>query len=106
MVLAEKEIPEEVYQAWNNEYKEALTAIKGRALLMDKLAEEIEKDLMLVGGTAIEDKLQEKADDTILFIKKAGIKFWVLTGDKKETAVNIAFSCKLLNTKSIQMAMW
>ena len=52
---------------------------------------------MLVGSTAIEDKLQDNVGEVISFIRKAGIKLWVLTGDKIETAINIGFSCKLLD---------
>mmetsp|Transcript_33104 Transcript_33104/g.29995 ORF Transcript_33104/g.29995 Transcript_33104/m.29995 type:complete len:97 (+) Transcript_33104:1960-2250(+) len=63
---------------------------------MEDLQEEIEKDLMLIGATAIEDKLQDEVGDTIAFMKAAGIKVWVLTGDKIETAINIGFSCELL----------
>ena len=64
---------------------------------MDAVAEFIEKDYELLGATAIEDKLQEDVDKTIHSMKKAGIKVWVLTGDKTETAINIGFSCKLLD---------
>jgi magnesium-transporting ATPase (P-type) len=53
---------------------------------------------LLIGSTAIEDKLQDGVGDTIQFMKDAGIKVWVLTGDKVETAINIGFSCKLLST--------
>ena len=63
---------------------------------MMEVQELIEKDLQLVGGTAIEDKLQEDVDVCIHKLKQAGIKIWVLTGDKIETAINIGFSCKLL----------
>jgi magnesium-transporting ATPase (P-type) len=52
---------------------------------------------LLVGSTAIEDKLQDNVGEVISFIRKAGIKLWVLTGDKIETAINIGFSCKLLD---------
>lgn len=51
----------------------------------------------MVGTTAIEDKLQDDVSPTLEFIKAAGIKVWVLTGDKIETAVNIGISCNLLN---------
>lgn len=51
----------------------------------------------IIGGTAIEDELQYKLQETIKFIRKSGIKFWVLTGDKKETARNIALSAKLFD---------
>lgn len=64
---------------------------------MEELQEEIEKGISLIGATAIEDKLQDEVGSTIAFLKKAGIKVWVLTGDKIETAINIGFSCNLLN---------
>ena len=49
------------------------------------------------GATGIEDRLQEGVPDTIAALREAGIQLWVLTGDKQETAVNIAYSCKLLD---------
>lgn len=51
------------------------------------------------GATGIEDRLQGGVPDTIAALREAGIKIWVLTGDKQETAVNIAYSCKLLNQR-------
>lgn len=62
---------------------------------MDEL---IEKDLELIGSTAIEDRLQDEVADTIEFMKKAGIKVWVLTGDKVETAMNIGVAAGLLDS--------
>lgn len=64
---------------------------------MSESAEQIEKDFLLVGSTAIEDKLQDNVGEVISFIRKGGIKLWVLTGDKIETAINIGFSCELLD---------
>jgi P-type E1-E2 ATPase len=66
---------------------------------MEAVADRLERDFELVGCTAIEDKLQDEVDQAIFAMKKAGIKVWVLTGDKIETAINIGFSCKLLNDK-------
>lgn len=63
------------------------------------MGEELEKEFTLVGSTAIEDKLQDGVGDTIQSLKDAGIKVWVLTGDKVETAINIGYSCKLLNNE-------
>jgi P-type E1-E2 ATPase len=57
----------------------------------------IEVDLELIGSTAIEDKLQDEVAETIEFMKQVGIKVWVLTGDKIETAINIGISAKLLD---------
>jgi P-type E1-E2 ATPase len=52
--------------------------------------------MLLVGSTAIEDRLQDEVEETINQLKAAGIKVWVLTGDKIETAKNIGFACGLL----------
>ena len=58
---------------------------------------------MLVGASAIEDKLQEGVSDTIANLQNAQIKIWVLTGDKVETAVNIATSCQLFTASMIRV---
>jgi phospholipid-transporting ATPase len=52
---------------------------------LDAAAELIEKNLILLGATAIEDKLQDGVPDTIHTLATAGIKLWVLTGDRQET---------------------
>jgi P-type E1-E2 ATPase len=70
--------------------------LTNREELIEKAAQKIENELELIGATAIEDKLQDEVADTIKFIKRAGIKLWVLTGDKIETAINIGYSCSLL----------
>ena len=59
--------------------------------------EKIEKNLELIGSTAIEDRLQDEVADTISFMRNANIKVWVLTGDKIETAMNIGLSAGLLD---------
>jgi len=66
---------------------------------MAEVAEKLERGFDLIGATAIEDKLQEDVDKAIFAMKKAGIKVWVLTGDKIETAINIGYSCQVLNEK-------
>ena len=63
----------------------------------NRVAELIEQDFKLLGSTAIEDKLQVDVGNTIHDLKRAGIKVWVLTGDKVETAINIGYSCRLLS---------
>lgn len=64
---------------------------------VSQVDELIEHDLELIGSTAIEDKLQDEVAETIEFMKDTGIKVWVLTGDKIETAINIGISAKLLD---------
>ena len=60
-------------------------------LKLMQVAELVEKDLVLIGANAIEDKLQEGEPNCIETLSRAGIKIWVLTGDKMETAINIAY---------------
>lgn len=91
------------YDAWNAKFLEASFAVTGREEKIDKVAVELEKNFHLIGSTAIEDKLQDGVGDTIQFMKEAGIKVWVLTGDKIETAINIGYSCRLLNNDMNQV---
>jgi P-type E1-E2 ATPase len=70
--------------------------------MIAELAEKIEVDLTLIGSTAIEDKLQDEVGETIAAIKEANINIWVLTGDKLETAINIGYSCSLLDNTVAQ----
>lgn len=95
-MIAEKEVTEEFYTSWNEEYQAALVSSVNREDNVSKIAEKIEHELILIGSTAIEDKLQDEVSETIKFLKEAGIKVWVLTGDKIETAINIGISCELL----------
>lgn len=91
-----REISQEEYSRWSQIYDAAATTLVNRADELDKAAEIIEKDMTLLGATAIEDKLQDGVPDTIHTLQQANIKVWVLTGDRQETAINIGFSCKLL----------
>ncbi|KAF9946312.1 hypothetical protein BGZ70_003285, partial [Mortierella alpina] len=68
-----------------------------RQSMLEDLAEEMERDLQLLGATGIEDRLQDGVPETIRLIKRAGIKIWVLTGDKMETAISIGVSTGLLS---------
>ncbi|KAF9994494.1 hypothetical protein BGZ79_000747 [Entomortierella chlamydospora] len=96
LCLAMREIPEKEYQQWSQIYDRAATTIQNRSEELDKAAELIEKNLFLLGATAIEDKLQDGVPETIHTLQQAGIKVWVLTGDRQETAINIGYSCKLI----------
>nr|XP_023694700.1 phospholipid-transporting ATPase ID-like isoform X2 [Paramormyrops kingsleyae] len=96
LVLAHKELDEAYFQSWKARHHEASTALEEREEKLDELYEEIEKDLLLLGATAIEDKLQDGVPQAIEELSKADIKIWVLTGDKQETAENIGYSCNLL----------
>ncbi|KAJ5203654.1 uncharacterized protein N7498_004533 [Penicillium cinerascens] len=97
LCIADKLLSEDEYHTWAREHDIAAAAITDREEKLEKVSSEIEQDLMLIGGTAIEDRLQDGVPDTIQLLADAGIKLWVLTGDKVETAINIGFSCNLLN---------
>jgi phospholipid-transporting ATPase len=96
LVLAKRVIDFKQYEEWAKRYHQASILLQNREEAMMELQSEIESNLVLVGATAIEDKLQDDVDITISRLKESGIKVWVLTGDKVETAINIGFSCKLL----------
>ncbi|XP_024919272.1 probable phospholipid-transporting ATPase IA isoform X7 [Cynoglossus semilaevis] len=102
LCFAVADISESSYQQWQEIYHRASTSLQNRALKMEESYELIEKNLQLLGATAIEDKLQDKVPETIETLMKADIKIWILTGDKQETAINIGHSCKLL-TKNMGM---
>ncbi|KAF8893873.1 aminophospholipid-transporting P-type ATPase [Infundibulicybe gibba] len=97
LCLAYRDIPEQEYKQWATIYDQAAATINGRGDALDQAAELIEKDLFLLGATAIEDKLQDGVPDTIHTLQMAGIKVWVLTGDRQETAINIGMSCRLIS---------
>lgn len=97
LCIAQREISEEDYQRWNKEHDLAAAAVQEREEKLEAVSDAIERDLTLLGGTAIEDRLQDGVPDAIALLGRAGIKLWVLTGDKVETAINIGFSCNLLS---------
>jgi phospholipid-translocating ATPase len=97
LCIAQRELTVAEYEEWNQEHELAAAAIHDREEKLERVAEMIEQELMLLGGTAIEDRLQEGVPHTIALLAEGGIKLWVLTGDKVETAINIGFSCNLLN---------
>uniref|UniRef100_A0A1I8FG50 Phospholipid-transporting ATPase n=1 Tax=Macrostomum lignano TaxID=282301 RepID=A0A1I8FG50_9PLAT len=76
----------------------ACNHVENREQLLADVASKIETNLELLGATAIEDKLQVGVPATINDLLLAGIRIWVLTGDKLETAINIGYSCRLLQS--------
>ncbi|KAG8454552.1 hypothetical protein GDO86_000972, partial [Hymenochirus boettgeri] len=97
LCIAYKDIDVATYTEWIKQYYQASVALQNRAEYLERIYEEIEKDLQLLGATAIEDKLQNLVPETIQLLKDGNIKVWVLTGDKQETAINIGFSCRLIS---------
>ncbi|URE36998.1 ATPase, class [Musa troglodytarum] len=97
LCLAYRELTNDLYEKWNEKFIQAKSSLRDREKKLDEVAEIIEKDLILIGCTAIEDKLQDGVPVCIETLARAGIKIWVLTGDKMETAINIAYACNLIN---------
>ncbi|GAM27227.1 hypothetical protein SAMD00019534_104020 [Acytostelium subglobosum LB1] len=96
LCVAYREIEPAVYESWSSDYYTASNTIIGREAALDRMAEAIERKLILLGATAIEDRLQVGVPESIASLREAGIKLWVLTGDKQETAINIGYACRLL----------
>ncbi|ODV72376.1 phospholipid-transporting P-type ATPase [Cyberlindnera jadinii NRRL Y-1542] len=96
LCIAQRELSWDQYLTWSKKHESAAAALVKREEKMEEVADSIERELTLLGGTAIEDRLQDGVPDAIAILAQAGIKLWVLTGDKVETAINIGFSCNLL----------
>lgn len=103
LCLAIRDVDEAYFEDWKERHHEASVSLKSREERLDKLYEEIEQNLTLLGATAIEDKLQDGVPQTIANLAIAGIKIWVLTGDKQETAINIGYSCQLLTDEMVDI---
>ncbi|XP_072984045.1 putative phospholipid-transporting ATPase 9 isoform X2 [Typha latifolia] len=97
LVLAYRELDEKEYENFNKRFTSAKNSVSAdRDDKIEEAADMIERDLILLGATAVEDKLQNGVPECIDKLAQAGIKIWVLTGDKMETAINIGFACSLL----------
>ncbi|KAJ9515335.1 hypothetical protein QJQ45_006610 [Haematococcus lacustris] len=95
LCIAEKVLEEPAWATWSAQYHAASVALEGREAKIAAAGERIEQDLDLVGASAVEDKLQDGVPEAIEALVASGIKVWVLTGDKVETAISIALSCRL-----------
>ena len=106
LVLAQRTMSEAEYSDWAERYRQAATATpEEKEARVAAVAADLETGLTLVGASASEDKLQIGVPDAIASIREASIKLWVLTGDKRETAINIGASCRLLTTEMVRGSM-
>ncbi|XP_043929912.1 phospholipid-transporting ATPase VA [Protopterus annectens] len=96
LCIAKKVLDRQDYAYWLKCHLDAETSLENREDLLFQSATRLEANLHLLGATGIEDRLQDGVPETIASLRKAGVQIWVLTGDKQETAVNIAYSCRLL----------
>ncbi|CAM1506844.1 Fc.00g064850.m01.CDS01 [Cosmosporella sp. VM-42] len=95
LLYAHKFVTEQEYRTWKKVWDDATTSLVNRQDLIEAAGDTIEQYFDLVGATAIEDKLQKGVPETIDRLRRANIKIWMLTGDKRETAINIAHSARL-----------
>eukprot|EP00069_Balaena_mysticetus_P013236 bmy_07997T0 len=100
LCVAFKEIAPDDYERINRQLIEAKMALQDREEKMEKVFDEIETNMNLIGATAVEDKLQDQAAETIEALHAAGLKVWVLTGDKMETAKSTCYACRLFQTST------
>ncbi|KAF7100854.1 hypothetical protein CFC21_102308 [Triticum aestivum] len=104
LVLAYRVLDEKEYKNFAEKFRTAkISGSVDRDEQIGEAADSIERDLILLGATAVEDKLQKGVPECIDKLAQAGIKIWVLTGDKMETAINIGFACSLLRQGMTQI---
>ncbi|KAI8662273.1 hypothetical protein LRP88_03643 [Fusarium phalaenopsidis] len=95
LLYAFRYIDDDSYRQWKAQYREAETSLVDRQERIEAAGDLIEQKFELAGATAIEDKLQDGVPDTIDKLRRANIKVWMLTGDKRETAINIGQSARV-----------
>ncbi|KAL3567341.1 hypothetical protein D5086_029992 [Populus alba] len=97
LCLAWRELKEDEYEEWSSMFREASSTLVDREWRIAEVCQRLERDLEVLGVTAIEDRLQDGVPETIYTLRKAGIHFWMLTGDKQNTAIQIALSCNFIS---------
>uniref|UniRef100_A0A8C0EM89 Phospholipid-transporting ATPase n=1 Tax=Bubo bubo TaxID=30461 RepID=A0A8C0EM89_BUBBB len=100
LCVAFKELTQKEYDKIDRQLNEAKMALQDREEKMAKVFEDAEADMHLIGATAVEDRLQEQSAETIEALHAAGMKVWVLTGDKMETAKSTCYACRLFQTST------
>lgn len=99
LVFAQRRVSPGEFSAWHARYTDARNLLDdSRDDVVAALSAEMEIGLELLAVTAVEDKLGYEVPESIAFLREAGIKIWVCTGDKRETAENIGYSARLLET--------
>lgn len=96
LLLAVRILDKSEFNQILQDFADAEDDIMNRDRLLQEVYDKYEQDLVLIGATAVEDRLQDDVPIVLEDMRSAGIKVWMLTGDKFETAKNIGYSCKLL----------
>lgn len=99
LLIAKRNLDPVEFSEWYMKHQECEMTTESRERKIRESFALLERNLTLIGATGIEDRLQENVPETISNLLSAGIIIWVVTGDKTETAINIAFSAKLFNSK-------
>lgn len=98
LVIGRKRLTSNLYQEFVNKFQEASLSMHNREITMQKAINYyLEKDLELLGLTGVEDKLQHDVKSSIELLRNAGIKIWMLTGDKVETAKCVSINAKIIS---------
>ena len=97
LVLTQKIIPQKEFDKWEQEYEEACASMIDRKKNMDKVVSKLENNMEYLCVTGVEDLLQDDVASTIDILRNAGMKLWMLTGDKVETATCISISAGFKN---------
>lgn len=93
LAVAVRVLTDEEYQDFASAYAQASQSLKDRQAKVSQVYQDLETNLELIGAIGVEDQLQEGVGETLVALGQAGVKVWILTGDKKETAINISRSC-------------
>lgn len=99
LCLGWRELSDDEYEEWSKMFKEASSTLVDREWRLAEVCQKLEHDLEILGVTAIEDRLQDGVPETIEILRKAGINFWMLTGDKQSTAIQIALLCNFISSE-------
>lgn len=100
LVLASRAVSAREYTTWSAALQRASAAMEDRDRLKGIVYDEMEQNLQLLGATAVEDRLQDGVPQTIRLLRRAGVRFWMATGDKFNTALTIARTCRLMTRDS------
>ncbi|CCW61801.1 unnamed protein product, partial [Phytomonas sp. EM1] len=100
LLICARDLSFSEFEDWNERFEKANKMLQNRSAAVDSVCLEIEQDMRLVGMTAIEDRLQDEVPQTLSFFLKAGVVIWMLTGDRRETAVAIAATTTLVDPRN------
>ena len=93
LAVANRELSLEELERFEEELSSAQQDLENKERRVAEVYDQLERGYNLLGATAVEDKLQDGVRETLVNLGLAGISVWILTGDKKETAINISYSC-------------